>query len=166
MYFYLTFTITIIIIWVACRLYLWINYKKQKNVWYNIKLLFKVYDKACQNLKIEKKGMHEFAIYGGNGPICEIDVSGGFCGALNHMNHVDYVLKQDILNILSQEMTLEDLEWIRTLNPTTTTTSDLEETLESIRAGHSSGIYWFYMGDVLSRRALLSKVLRKYGKLE
>lgn len=165
MYFYLTFTITIIIIWVARRLYLWINHKKQKNVWYNINLLFKAYNKACQNLKIEKRGIHEFAIYGGNEPIYGVDISEGLCHALNYMNHMDYELKHDTLNILSQEMTLEDLEWIRTLNPTATT-SDLEVTLESIRAGHNSGIYWFYRGDVLSRRALLSKVLRKYGKLK
>ncbi len=155
--------IAIVLFGVLLGLFLWYTRVYKKSVWYNIKLLFKVYDAACQDLVIVKKGESEFAVCNTE-TINGIFVGAGFCNALQRMYHVDYSTKHKILAILGKEITKEDLYWKVQLEQISE--SSLIDQLSSINARGNSGIYWFYMGDVLSRRDFLYKVMKKHGKIK
>lgn len=155
--------ITIVLFSVLLGLFLWYNRVYKKSVWYNIKLLFKAYDAACQDLRIEKKGKFEFAVCRQEA-MFGIYVGAGFCNALQRMYHVNYDTKQKILSLLGKEITLENMYWKVELEQISET--NLREELLHVNLRGSSGIYWFYMGDVLARRDFLYRVMKKYGKIK
>lgn len=153
----------IVLFVVLLGIFLWYTRVYKKSVWYNIKLLYKAYDAACQDLRIEKKGKFEFAV-SRKESVNGIFVGVGFCNALQRMSTVDYNTKQDILNILCKEVTIENMYWKVELEQISE--GNLKEQLSSINTRGNSGVYWFYMGDALARRDFLYKVMKKHGKLK
>ena len=153
----------IVLFAILLGIFLWYTCVHKKSVWYNIKLLYKAYDAACQDLVIEKKGKFEFAV-SRKWSINGIFVGTGFCKALRRMPTVNYNTEQDILNILGKEVTIEDMYWQVELKQISV--GNLIKQLSSINVNGSSGVYWFYMGDVLSRRDFLYRVLKKHGKIK
>lgn len=153
----------IVLFGVLLGLFLWYTRVHKKSVWYNIKLLFKAYDAACQDLRIEKIGEFEFAACREES-VHGIYVNEGFCNALHRMPTVDYNTKHAILDILGKEITIEDMYWKVILERTSE--ADLRRQLLYINSKGAIGIYWFYKGDALARRNLLYRVLKKHGKIK
>lgn len=135
----------------------------KKSGWYNIKLLFKAYDAACQDLRIEKIGEFEFAVCREK-KVHGIYVNEGFCNALHFMPTVDYNTKHAILDFLGKEITIEDIYW--KIKVEQISEDDLRRQLPYINSKGALGTYWFYKGDILARRNFLYRVLKKHGKIK
>lgn len=153
----------IVLFAILLGIFLWYTCVHKKSVWYNIKLLFKAYDAACQDLRIEKIGEFELAVCRKK-RVHDIYVNAGFCNALNFMPTVDYNTKHAILDILSKEITIEDIYW--KVKVKQISEADLICQLLYINSKGESSAYWFYRGDALARRNLLYRVLKKHGKIK
>lgn len=153
----------IVLFAILLGIFLWYTRVHKKSVWYNIKLLFKAYDAACQDFEIVKRGNLEFAICRKE-MVHSIYVNQGFCNALHFMPTVDYNTKHAILDILGKEITIEDIYW--KVKVEQLSEADLRCQLLYINSKGAIGMYWFYSGDILARRDLLYRVLKKHGKIK
>lgn len=140
---------------IVLGIFLWYTRVYKHSVWYNIKLLYKVYDTACQDVKV-LKGKQKI--------VNNISVGTGLCYALYDMPTVDYHNRHAIIDILSKEITLEDLQW--KVQYEKISEDALRKMLTYINLGKGTSVYWFPSGDVLSRRDFLYRVLKKYGKIK
>ena len=137
----------IVLFVVLLGIFLWYTCVHKKSVWYNIKLLYKAYDAACNKVTV-------------NGSF----ISTGFCNTLRCMPTVDYDTKQAIIAILSKEITIKDIYW--KVRAEQISEANLKSQLLHINTLGFSGIYWFPAGDVSVRRDFLYKVLKKHGKIK